>query len=157
MGAALTLVCGTCPSEYMSDQVRSDSSSLGCLCHEFALNNADANIRPTNLPFPSCRDLTERLATKWSMLRGCSASECVRIYLTVARKWPLFGAKLFSAKVKKTDPERKGPAFAGVTCICNASLCFTFVHSLSPPHLLSRARCGWRSTRTDSACLTTRW
>uniref|UniRef100_A0A4W6C1M4 Pleckstrin homology domain containing, family H (with MyTH4 domain) member 1 n=1 Tax=Lates calcarifer TaxID=8187 RepID=A0A4W6C1M4_LATCA len=44
------------------------------------------------------RDLTERLATKWSMLRGCSASECVRIYLTVARKWPLFGAKLFSAK-----------------------------------------------------------
>uniref|UniRef100_A0A665X615 Pleckstrin homology domain containing, family H (with MyTH4 domain) member 1 n=1 Tax=Echeneis naucrates TaxID=173247 RepID=A0A665X615_ECHNA len=46
------------------------------------------------------RDLTERLATKWSVLRGCSASECVRIYLTVARKWPLFGAKLFSAKVK---------------------------------------------------------
>uniref|UniRef100_A0AAX7TVH1 Pleckstrin homology, MyTH4 and FERM domain containing H1 n=1 Tax=Astatotilapia calliptera TaxID=8154 RepID=A0AAX7TVH1_ASTCA len=44
------------------------------------------------------KDLTERLATKWSMLRGCSASECVRIYLTVARKWPLFGAKLFSAK-----------------------------------------------------------
>uniref|UniRef100_A0A8C4FFW0 Pleckstrin homology domain containing, family H (with MyTH4 domain) member 1 n=1 Tax=Dicentrarchus labrax TaxID=13489 RepID=A0A8C4FFW0_DICLA len=44
------------------------------------------------------RDLTERLATKWSMLRGCSAPECVRIYLTVARKWPLFGAKLFSAK-----------------------------------------------------------
>uniref|UniRef100_A0A8C5EP78 Uncharacterized protein n=1 Tax=Gouania willdenowi TaxID=441366 RepID=A0A8C5EP78_GOUWI len=45
------------------------------------------------------RDLTERLATKWSVLRGCTASECVRIYLTVARKWPLFGAKLFNAKV----------------------------------------------------------
>ncbi|XP_003962303.1 pleckstrin homology domain-containing family H member 1 [Takifugu rubripes] len=44
------------------------------------------------------RDLAERLANKWSMLRGCSASECVRIYLTVARKWPLFGAKLYSAK-----------------------------------------------------------
>ncbi|XP_010896911.2 pleckstrin homology domain-containing family H member 1 isoform X2 [Esox lucius] len=44
------------------------------------------------------RDLSDRLATKWSVLRGCSASECVRIYLTVARKWPLFGAKLFSAK-----------------------------------------------------------
>uniref|UniRef100_A0A3P8V9Z6 Pleckstrin homology domain containing, family H (with MyTH4 domain) member 1 n=1 Tax=Cynoglossus semilaevis TaxID=244447 RepID=A0A3P8V9Z6_CYNSE len=44
------------------------------------------------------RELTERLATKWSLLRGCSASECVRIYLTVARKWPMFGAKLFSAK-----------------------------------------------------------
>uniref|UniRef100_A0A672Q3F8 Pleckstrin homology domain-containing family H member 1 n=1 Tax=Sinocyclocheilus grahami TaxID=75366 RepID=A0A672Q3F8_SINGR len=44
------------------------------------------------------RELAERLATKWSVLRGCTASECVRIYLTVARKWPLFGAKLFSAK-----------------------------------------------------------
>lgn len=44
------------------------------------------------------RDLAERLATKWSVLRGCTGSECVRIYLTVARKWPLFGAKLFSAK-----------------------------------------------------------
>ncbi|XP_067224134.1 pleckstrin homology domain-containing family H member 1 [Chanodichthys erythropterus] len=44
------------------------------------------------------RDLGERLTTKWSVLHGCTASECVRIYLTVARKWPLFGAKLFSAK-----------------------------------------------------------
>uniref|UniRef100_A0A8C1C1H2 Pleckstrin homology domain containing, family H (with MyTH4 domain) member 1 n=2 Tax=Cyprinus carpio TaxID=7962 RepID=A0A8C1C1H2_CYPCA len=44
------------------------------------------------------RELSERLATKWSVLHGCTASECVRIYLTVARKWPLFGAKLFSAK-----------------------------------------------------------
>ncbi|XP_052001626.1 pleckstrin homology domain-containing family H member 1-like [Xyrauchen texanus] len=44
------------------------------------------------------RDLAERLATKWSVLRGCTASECVRIYLTVARKWALSGAKLFSAK-----------------------------------------------------------
>ncbi|XP_046711084.1 pleckstrin homology domain-containing family H member 1 isoform X1 [Silurus meridionalis] len=44
------------------------------------------------------RELTERLATKWSVLQGCTAAECVRIYLTVARKWPLFGAKLFSAK-----------------------------------------------------------
>ncbi|XP_066530729.1 pleckstrin homology domain-containing family H member 1 [Hoplias malabaricus] len=44
------------------------------------------------------RDLAERLAAKWSVLRGCTAAECVRIYLTVARKWPLFGAKLFSTK-----------------------------------------------------------
>uniref|UniRef100_A0AAR2JWM5 Pleckstrin homology, MyTH4 and FERM domain containing H1 n=1 Tax=Pygocentrus nattereri TaxID=42514 RepID=A0AAR2JWM5_PYGNA len=44
------------------------------------------------------RELAERLAAKWSVLRGCTAAECVRIYLTVARKWPLFGAKLFSAK-----------------------------------------------------------
>uniref|UniRef100_A0A4W3J751 Pleckstrin homology domain containing, family H (with MyTH4 domain) member 1 n=1 Tax=Callorhinchus milii TaxID=7868 RepID=A0A4W3J751_CALMI len=39
-----------------------------------------------------------RLATKWMVLRGCSGSDCLRIYLTVARKWPLFGAKLFTAK-----------------------------------------------------------
>ncbi|XP_017332438.2 pleckstrin homology domain-containing family H member 1 isoform X1 [Ictalurus punctatus] len=44
------------------------------------------------------RELAERLATKWSVLQGCTAAECVRIYLTVARKWPLFGSKLFSAK-----------------------------------------------------------
>ncbi|XP_055011875.1 LOW QUALITY PROTEIN: pleckstrin homology domain-containing family H member 1 [Boleophthalmus pectinirostris] len=45
------------------------------------------------------RDLLERFLCKWALLRGCSSSsECVRIYLTVARKWPLFGAKLFSAK-----------------------------------------------------------
>uniref|UniRef100_H3C5E6 Pleckstrin homology domain containing, family H (with MyTH4 domain) member 1 n=1 Tax=Tetraodon nigroviridis TaxID=99883 RepID=H3C5E6_TETNG len=44
------------------------------------------------------RDLLERLAHKWSTLRGCGASECVRTYLTVARKWPLFGAKLYSAE-----------------------------------------------------------
>ncbi|XP_053366597.1 pleckstrin homology domain-containing family H member 1 [Clarias gariepinus] len=44
------------------------------------------------------RELAERLATKWSVLQGCTAAEMVRIYLTVARKWPLFGAKLFSAK-----------------------------------------------------------
>ncbi|XP_066492806.1 pleckstrin homology domain-containing family H member 1 [Tiliqua scincoides] len=44
------------------------------------------------------RQLADRLATKWMVLQGCSQQECVRIYLTVARKWPLFGAKLFTAK-----------------------------------------------------------
>uniref|UniRef100_A0A8B9QRA3 Pleckstrin homology, MyTH4 and FERM domain containing H1 n=1 Tax=Anas platyrhynchos TaxID=8839 RepID=A0A8B9QRA3_ANAPL len=36
--------------------------------------------------------------TKWMVLQGCSPPECVRIYLTVARKWPLFGTKMFAAK-----------------------------------------------------------
>uniref|UniRef100_A0A8C2GCW4 Pleckstrin homology domain containing, family H (with MyTH4 domain) member 1 n=1 Tax=Cyprinus carpio TaxID=7962 RepID=A0A8C2GCW4_CYPCA len=53
------------------------------------------------------RELSERLATKWSVLHGCTASECVRIYLTVARKWPLFGAKLFSAKVSSDMLEKQ--------------------------------------------------
>ncbi|XP_069350893.1 pleckstrin homology domain-containing family H member 2 [Eulemur rufifrons] len=44
------------------------------------------------------RQLCQRLSTRWMALRGHSASDCVRIYLTVARKWPFFGAKLFLAK-----------------------------------------------------------
>uniref|UniRef100_A0A4W3HEM0 Pleckstrin homology, MyTH4 and FERM domain containing H2 n=1 Tax=Callorhinchus milii TaxID=7868 RepID=A0A4W3HEM0_CALMI len=38
--------------------------------------------------------LRQRLSTKWMALRGRAAADCVRIYLTVARKWPFFGAKL---------------------------------------------------------------
>uniref|UniRef100_A0A8C6UW39 Pleckstrin homology domain containing, family H (with MyTH4 domain) member 2 n=1 Tax=Neogobius melanostomus TaxID=47308 RepID=A0A8C6UW39_9GOBI len=44
------------------------------------------------------RQLLQRLAARWASLRGRSSSECVRIYLTVARKWPFFGAKLFEAE-----------------------------------------------------------
>uniref|UniRef100_A0A673VXW6 Pleckstrin homology, MyTH4 and FERM domain containing H2 n=1 Tax=Salmo trutta TaxID=8032 RepID=A0A673VXW6_SALTR len=44
------------------------------------------------------RQLHQRLSTRWASLRGRSSSECVRIYLTVARKWPFFGAKLFEAE-----------------------------------------------------------
>ncbi|XP_039560827.1 pleckstrin homology domain-containing family H member 1 isoform X4 [Passer montanus] len=51
------------------------------------------NITPEQL-----RQLTDRLATKWLVLQGCSPPECIRIYLTVARKWPLFGTKIFAAK-----------------------------------------------------------
>uniref|UniRef100_A0A1A7X1T9 Pleckstrin homology domain containing, family H (With MyTH4 domain) member 1 n=1 Tax=Iconisemion striatum TaxID=60296 RepID=A0A1A7X1T9_9TELE len=61
------------------------------------------------------RDLTECLATKWSLLRGCSASECVRIYLTVARKWPLFGAKLFSAKPVPPSPVQQSQVWLAVS------------------------------------------
>ncbi|XP_058238898.1 pleckstrin homology domain-containing family H member 2 isoform X1 [Hemibagrus wyckioides] len=44
------------------------------------------------------RQLSERISARWASLRGRSTSECVRIYLTVARKWPFFGAKLFEAE-----------------------------------------------------------
>ncbi|MBN3278984.1 PKHH1 protein, partial [Polyodon spathula] len=50
------------------------------------------------------RRLADRVATKWMVLRGCSAAECVRIYLTVARKWSLFGAKLFTVKPVPPSP-----------------------------------------------------
>ncbi|XP_056617338.1 pleckstrin homology domain-containing family H member 2 [Triplophysa dalaica] len=42
--------------------------------------------------------LLERLSTRWASLRGRTSSECIRIYMTVARKWTLFGAKLFEAE-----------------------------------------------------------
>ncbi|KAM9016216.1 pleckstrin homology domain-containing family H member 2 isoform 1-T1 [Ara ararauna] len=44
------------------------------------------------------RQLCQRLSTRWMALRGHSAADCIRIYLTVARKWSFFGAKLFAAK-----------------------------------------------------------
>ncbi|XP_078413290.1 pleckstrin homology domain-containing family H member 2 isoform X1 [Cetorhinus maximus] len=44
------------------------------------------------------KQLCQRLSTKWVALRGRSAADCVRIYFTVARKWPFFGAKLFATK-----------------------------------------------------------
>uniref|UniRef100_A0A8B9LL37 Pleckstrin homology domain containing, family H (with MyTH4 domain) member 2 n=1 Tax=Astyanax mexicanus TaxID=7994 RepID=A0A8B9LL37_ASTMX len=45
--------------------------------------------------------LGQKLSARWASLRGRTTSECVRIYLTVARKWPFFGAKLFEAEVGK--------------------------------------------------------
>ncbi len=50
-------------------------------------------------PVLSRRLIEQRIAEKWAALRGRSVQDCVRIFLTVARKWPFFGAKLFSAKV----------------------------------------------------------
>ncbi|TSN67090.1 Pleckstrin homology domain-containing family H member 1 [Bagarius yarrelli] len=61
------------------------------------------------------RDLAERLAAKWSVLQGCTAAECVRIYLTVARKWPLFGAKLFSAKPLPPSTLEQTPVWLAVS------------------------------------------
>ncbi|XP_054422996.1 pleckstrin homology domain-containing family H member 1 [Pteronotus mesoamericanus] len=49
------------------------------------------------------RHLVDQLTTKWAALQGCSPPECIRIYLTVARKWPFFGAKLFAAQPSKEN------------------------------------------------------
>ena len=47
------------------------------------------------------RLIEQRIGEKWAALRGRTIQDCVRIYLTVARKWPYFGAKLFSARVSR--------------------------------------------------------
>ncbi|XP_029454707.1 pleckstrin homology domain-containing family H member 1 [Rhinatrema bivittatum] len=60
------------------------------------------------------RHLADRLSTKWLVLRGCSTPECIRIYLTVARKWPLFGAKLFTAKPFLPSPLEDTPLWIAV-------------------------------------------
>uniref|UniRef100_A0A673FXF9 Pleckstrin homology domain-containing family H member 2-like n=1 Tax=Sinocyclocheilus rhinocerous TaxID=307959 RepID=A0A673FXF9_9TELE len=46
------------------------------------------------------------LSTRWASLRGRSSSECIRIYLTVARKWSFFGAKLFEAEPAAPSPQK---------------------------------------------------
>ncbi|ETN62339.1 plekhh1 [Anopheles darlingi] len=49
------------------------------------------------------KELQELLSVKWTLLRGRSVLDCVRIYLTCARKWPFFGAALFQAKPRHSD------------------------------------------------------
>ena len=49
------------------------------------------------------KDLQEVLAIKWSLLKGRSIFDCVRIYLTCCRKWPFFCAALFQAKPRHSD------------------------------------------------------
>ncbi|KAJ8359681.1 hypothetical protein SKAU_G00162060 [Synaphobranchus kaupii] len=60
------------------------------------------------------RQLRQRLSTCWGSLRGRSASECIRIYLTVARKWPFFGTKLFPAKPITPSPQQGAPVWLAV-------------------------------------------
>lgn len=49
------------------------------------------------------KDIQELLISKWLLLKGRSALDCVRIYLTCCRKWPFFGASLFQAKPRNSD------------------------------------------------------
>lgn len=49
------------------------------------------------------KELQEALAAKWSLLKGKSTLDCVRIYLTCCRKWPFFGASLFQAKPRNSE------------------------------------------------------
>ncbi|KAJ8248319.1 hypothetical protein GJAV_G00240730 [Gymnothorax javanicus] len=60
------------------------------------------------------RQLRQRLSTCWGSLKGRSACECIRIYLTVARKWPFFGTKLFPAKPITPSPQQGAPVWLAV-------------------------------------------
>lgn len=77
------------------NHAHSDCWSISCLKYNKGLKT-EALI---HLYLSPSRQLLQRLSARWASLRGRSPSECVRIYLTVARKWPFFGAKLFEAEV----------------------------------------------------------
>lgn len=57
------------------------------------------NLKLRVLNYLFLRELEKELQEKWMSLKGRSALDCVRIYLTCTRKWPFFGASLFQAKV----------------------------------------------------------
>ncbi|XP_048804067.1 pleckstrin homology domain-containing family H member 1 isoform X2 [Lagopus muta] len=101
---ALEMVALMAQVEY-GDLDRTASSSPGGTSHskmQHLLHQVLDKFYPKhykkNIAHEQLKQLADRLATKWMVLQGCSPPECVRIYLTVARKWPLFGSKLFTAK-----------------------------------------------------------
>uniref|UniRef100_A0A336LP84 CSON015304 protein n=1 Tax=Culicoides sonorensis TaxID=179676 RepID=A0A336LP84_CULSO len=49
------------------------------------------------------KELQDCLTTKWLLLKGKSVVDCVRIYITCARKWQYFGATLFQAQPRHSD------------------------------------------------------
>ncbi|XP_025264269.1 uncharacterized protein CG43867 isoform X4 [Camponotus floridanus] len=91
--------------EYNNDKAR--GSGPGSNPHHLVLQALDKfyPIRyRTNITADQLRELQEKLQEKWIGLKGRSVLDCVRIYLTCTRKWPFFGATLYQAKLKQTDP-----------------------------------------------------
>lgn len=82
---------GDCTSEKLK------SSSLVALDRFYPYRYRDT-LTPEQL-----KELQELLCTKWALLKSKSVIDCVRIYLTCARKWPFFGATLFQAQPRNSD------------------------------------------------------
>ncbi|XP_053671463.1 uncharacterized protein CG43867 [Anopheles nili] len=81
--------------DYSSD--KSKTNSLQALDKFYPYRYRDA------LNQEGLKELQDLLSVKWSLLRSRSVLDCVRIYLTCARKWPFFGAALFQAKPRHSD------------------------------------------------------
>lgn len=101
--------------------MRDGTPQKGCKCGRF-----DRFCRD---PYRCCvfalRQLLQSLSTRWASLRGRTSSECVRTYLTVARKWPFFGAKLFEAEVRGRS--RRWSVFTpfSASYCCYLSICLS--------------------------------
>ncbi|XP_058115979.1 uncharacterized protein CG43867 [Anopheles coustani] len=76
---------------------KSKTSSLQALDKFYPYRYRDA------LNQEGLKELQDLLSAKWALLKGRSILDCVRIYLTCARKWPFFGASLFQAKPRHSD------------------------------------------------------
>ncbi|XP_026299265.1 uncharacterized protein CG43867 isoform X4 [Apis mellifera] len=91
--------------EYNNDKAR--GSGPGSNPHHLVLQALD-KFYPVryraNITAEQLRELQEKLQEKWLALKGRSVLDCVRIYLTCTRKWPFFGATLYQAKLKQTEP-----------------------------------------------------
>ncbi|XP_043262564.1 uncharacterized protein CG43867 isoform X4 [Colletes gigas] len=91
--------------EYNNDKAR--GSGPGSNLHHLVLQ-ALGKFYPiryrTNITAEQLRELQEKLQEKWIALKGRSVLDCVRIYLTCTRKWPFFGATLYQAKLKQSEP-----------------------------------------------------
>ncbi|XP_023289839.1 uncharacterized protein CG43867 isoform X5 [Orussus abietinus] len=91
--------------EYNNDKAR--GSGPGNNPHHLVLQALD-KFYPvryrSNITADQLRELQEKLQEKWIGLKGRSVLDCVRIYLTCTRKWPFFGATLYQAKLKQTEP-----------------------------------------------------
>ncbi|XP_058061426.1 uncharacterized protein CG43867 [Anopheles bellator] len=81
--------------DFSSD--KSKTSSLQALDKFYPYRYRDA------LNQEGLKELQDLLSVKWTLLRSRSVLDCVRIYLTCARKWPFFGAALFQAKPRHSD------------------------------------------------------
>uniref|UniRef100_A0A182N608 Plekhh1 n=1 Tax=Anopheles dirus TaxID=7168 RepID=A0A182N608_9DIPT len=81
--------------DYSSD--KSKTNSLQALDKFYPYRYRDA------LNQDGLKELQDLLSAKWALLRSRSVLDCVRIYLTCARKWPFFGAALFQAKPRHSE------------------------------------------------------
>lgn len=93
------------------------------------------------------KDVQELLISKWTLLKGRSTLDCVRIYLTCCRKWPYFGACLFQAKPRQCEPH-----VAAVTPVAWLAVAEDALNVLELSTMAPVARYPYSSVMTFGGC-----